>query len=107
VGSYSGYSVFLGKPHRLLPDNYAFKSNILLSNLKKSQEEDSLYKRDADYLKIEKMFADNLSFRCLPEYFVAIDPYWGISELKTKEEMREIFKKIEKLSSNEKFLPYR
>jgi hypothetical protein len=107
IGSYSGYSVFLGRPHRLLLDNYEFKSRILFSNLKMVEREDKAYREDMYYQEIEKMFADNISFKCLPEHIDVIDPYWGFSELKTKEELREIFMKTEVIYSKEGFVPYR
>jgi hypothetical protein len=109
VGSYTGYSIYFRKPHRLFFDNYDFEVTNLFSNLllKRTQEEDKICKEDEGYQKIVEMFTDNNSFKCLPEHFQAIDPYWGLSDVKTKEELRGIFVKAEEIYSQERFIPFR
>ncbi|MDR1876982.1 MAG: hypothetical protein LBQ84_05095 [Flavobacteriaceae bacterium] len=109
VGSYTGYSVYLRKPHRLFCESYDFEQSNLFSRtlLEKIQEENKTIQEDEGYQKIREMFADNTSFKCLPEHVNAVDPYWGFSEVKTKEALREIFMEVEKIYSEAGFMPYR
>lgn len=86
IGSYLGYSLFMSKPHLLIPEQFEIVDH--LENAGK--DEITYWNNNEDYQKIIEIFSNNKNFKITKEQLDTIEPYWGLKEVKTKEYLREI-----------------
>lgn len=86
VGSHIGYSIYLNKPHNLVPDKFQ------LIDIQGSEgEEEMLCKEQSkNYWQIYNAFALNDSFEITAEQKQIVDDFWGMSEIKEPSEIRRI-----------------
>lgn len=76
-----------------------FKNNFSNISLKSKCSEDIQEKMNSEYKTMSEIFADVFSEDSVPfssEQYALIDKYWGLSEVKSKEEIRNIFDKNKK-----------
>ncbi len=84
VGTYIGYCIFMGKPH------YLVKTEITLSSEQKECLDLVANMKTPDVQEIEEAFSI-FSNEITPEQKEVTEKFWGISEIKTVEEMQLIF----------------
>ncbi len=90
IGTHIGYCVYLNKPHYLIESQFKFINH--LENSSEILSNDSNFKSKIDIKKAFSKFSDIIT----DEQFKVVDKYWGISEVKTKEEMKSILLELEK-----------
>lgn len=95
AGNHVGYSLFMGKPHVILPQKHTISGN----KSEKKLIEDAWWK-EKSYVEILKAFS-NYSDKISSDQKKIIGYYWGFSEIKTKREFLDIVKETEKLYSKE------
>lgn len=78
-----------------------FKNNFASISIKSKCSEDVQEKMNSEYKTMSEIFAEIFSEDSVPfssEQYSLIDKYWGLSEIKTKEEIRGI------LDENKKYI---
>lgn len=87
VGSHIGYSLYMGKPHWLIDDNYEYV------NTRKSGDAKDLtdVAKKENFICVKKAFLNNHDYIITQKQKAVIDCFWGISDIKTKEEMKKLF----------------
>lgn len=90
VGSHIGYSIYTETPHWLIDDEYEY-----VNTLKGGDAEDltDVSKRN-NFLRVKKAFLDNENYTITPEQHEVIDEFWGLSDMKTPKELRELLYKL-------------
>ena len=83
IGSHVGYSVYMGKPHWLIPDKFEL---IDVYGFEGSEEME-MVKSSANYKEIYNAFLDNSNFEITEEQRQVVDKYWGTSCIKTRNEI--------------------
>lgn len=96
VGNHVGYSVFMGKPHFVVPQ----KHTITGRNSEKKLIEDSWWK-DPSYIEVLKAFS-TFTNMVTPAQKKLINYYWGSSLIKSKKEFLDIITETEKLFKSKK-----
>ena len=86
VGSHIGYSLYMGKPHWLIDDKYEYVNS---SNIGDAEELTDVAKK-ANFLRVKQAFLDNKDYEITPLQREVIDEFWGLSDIKTPEEMKKI-----------------
>lgn len=89
VGNHVGYSIFLGKPHLIIPQKHEIsgrKSEVKLI--------EDVWWKDKNYIKIVKAFS-KLSNTITSEQKKLISYYWGFKEIKTKAQFLIIIRQTE------------
>lgn len=85
VGSHIGYSVFMGKGHWLIPDEHKYV------DLKwKEGEEHTKNQTKKNFIDVQNSFLDNENFIITTEQESIVDKFWGISEIKSPSEIRNL-----------------
>lgn len=92
-GSSLGYCIYMNKPHCLLKQTWSFDPSV---TMKDALEEDKLNKNMIERENVFNLFGEFEEI-IKPEQYNFVDKYWGISHLKTKEELRVIFDECEKM----------
>lgn len=88
IGSYLGYSLYMGKPYLMIPG---------ISDYAKDDWEASIIKNNTDItLKFSKVFSGT-EFKITQEHLDFIEPAWGLKKIKTKEEIKAIIEIADKL----------
>lgn len=95
VGSYVGHSVYLDKPHWMIPEKFEFKD---LDNKGFGKRESDFMNASPNYQQLREAFADNSEYRITQAHRDVVDKYWGISCIKTPEEMRALIEKAYEVS---------
>lgn len=87
VGSHIGYSVFMEKPHWLIDDEYEYV------NSKKGGDAVDLTEvsKKENFMQVKNAFLDNSDYRITPAQKDVIDEFWGLSDMKSKEEIQKLF----------------
>jgi len=87
VGSHIGYSLYSGKPHWLIDDEYKY-----VNTHKSGDAEDltDVTKKD-NFLRVKNAFLHNSEYMITPQQKEIVDVFWGVSDMKTPEELRDLF----------------
>lgn len=89
VGSHIGYSIFMKKPHKLIDDIYSFVDKQGHDGAELAEVH-----RKKNFLSVKKAFLDNQDYIITPEQIKCVDKFWGISEIKTPSEIRDLLLKF-------------
>ncbi|MDR0704063.1 MAG: hypothetical protein LBF88_03665 [Planctomycetaceae bacterium] len=90
VGTHVGYSIAMDKPVRVC-------SPVQISDLISCTSEIPSYFSCSGRLLLNELFIENENLIISNEMRDAVEPYWGLREKKTKEELRQIFFEAEQL----------
>lgn len=90
LGSYIGYSVYLNIPHWLVNEDYEIKN----TNGNEAEELTRLFKEITVSERIYKAFGDNSDFIITKEQREIVDLLWGVSDIKTPEEMNDLLMRM-------------
>ena len=93
IGSFIGYSIFLGRPHVYIDQKIDIKDH---NNIGRVQEEENAWRRDPGVQKIFQSFSSS-DFFITDEQIASLDPYFGFSEIKSKSELIGILLLAEEL----------
>jgi hypothetical protein len=96
IGSHVGYSIAMDKPVAMCPykcSDTIFAADYNLSKLLNNIE--SI--RSPSYKLIEEQLQANEELKITDEIRETIEPFWGLREKKTKEDLRQIFFEAEQL----------
>ena len=94
IGSHVGYSVYMGKPHWLIPDKF----ELVDVNGYEGAEEMDMTRTSFNYKEIYTAFLNNPEFTITEEQRRVVDKYWGTSCVKSPEEIRAIIEKAYEIS---------
>lgn len=89
IGSHVGYSIFMKKPHRLIDDVYEF-----VDRKGKDGAELADVHRKKNFLSVKKAFLNCPNYKITPEQIEMVDKYWGMSDMKSPNEIRELLLKF-------------
>ncbi len=89
VGSHIGYSLFMNKPHWLVPDSFEYVDL-------KGTDGEELYSiiSKKNYLDVYNAFIDNSNYIITNEQLNVVDKFWGISNKKSPEELKNLIIKL-------------
>jgi hypothetical protein len=90
VGSHIGYSLFMEKPHWLIDDEYEYV------NTEKGGDADDLtdVSTKDNFQRVKNAFLDNADYVITQEQRDVIEEFWGISDMKTPDELKDILLKL-------------
>lgn len=90
VGSHIGYSLYMSKPHLLIDDEYEY-----VNSQKGGDAEDltDVSKKD-NFQRVKNAFLNNVDYKITQQQRDVIDEFWGISDMKTTEEMKNLLLKL-------------
>lgn len=90
VGSHIGYSIFMGKPHWLIDEEYEYV------NSKRGGDAEDLtdVSKGDNFLSVKNAFLNNDDYCIKQTQKDVINKYWGISDMKSPEELKELFIKL-------------
>lgn len=90
VGSHIGYSLFMGKPHCLIDDEYEYV------NIKKGGDAKDLTEVEGteNFKKVKNAFLNNTEYNITQQQRAVVDEFWGISDMKSPEELKKMFLKL-------------
>lgn len=93
VGSHIGYSVFMKKAHRLIDDECEYV------NINKRGDAIDLTEvsRGESFQKIKNAFLDNEKYEINQQQFDVVDEFWGISDMKSPEELKKLLLRLYEL----------
>lgn len=94
AGNHVGYSIFMNKPHIILPQIHQINGR---KSEKKLLEE--AWWKSPSYQAIVKEFT-NISDKITPRQRSLVNYYWGVDKIKTKNEFLKIVKKTEEIFKN-------
>ncbi len=94
LGSHIGYSVYLNKPHWLVPDDF----KLVDIYLNEGAEEMEMVSTSSNYREIYNVFLNNPDFVITEEQKKIVDKYWGTSCIKTPDEIRTLINQAYELS---------
>ena len=87
VGSHIGYSVYMNKPHYLVPDDYSI--NDIIGNA--GREEMIIKQNSQNYKEIYDGFINNRNYVIDKSHIGIADKYWGVSDIKQPSQIKEMF----------------
>lgn len=90
LGSHVGYSLYMGKPHWLVPDDF----RLIEIRTKEAEEEETMVHTSKNYKEIFDAFIDNSDYKITKEQRQIVDKYWGISSVKSPKEMKELLMRV-------------
>lgn len=90
VGSHIGYSLFMEKPHWLIDDEYEYVNSKRGGDAKDLTD---VSKRD-NFKQVKNAFLDNSDYAITKVQREIIDEFWGISDMKSPNELREVLLKL-------------
>lgn len=82
IGSHVGYSVFMGKPHRLIDDSYTYSGGD------GAQLTDMMTKNN--FKRVEEAFLETDDYVITDLQKTIVDEFWGTKNFKTKVELKEL-----------------
>ena len=90
VGSHIGYSIFMNKPHWLIDDEYEYV------NTQATGDADDLtdVTQRENFLMVKRAFLDNTDYIITQQQRDVVDVFWGISEMKAPEIIRDILVRL-------------
>ena len=86
VGSHIGYSIYMGKPHWLIDDQYEYVNSSTIGD---ADELTDVAKKE-NFLRVKKAFLNNADYKITSSQKDVIDEFWGISDMKTPEELKKL-----------------
>lgn len=89
VGSHIGYSLFLNKPHRLVPDDF----ELVDIKYSEGQEEQKIMEESVNYNDINDVFMMD-DYKITERQREVVDRLWGVSDIKSPKEIREILMNV-------------
>lgn len=93
IGTYSGYCIYIKKPHYYYEQNLDYKGNWgdwpML-------DKESISKIEADLRVIQQAFGEYRNFISKSQYDIA-NLFWGFDQIKTPQQIKRIFQTAEKL----------
>lgn len=89
VGSHIGYSLFMEKPHWLIDDEYEYVNSLKGGDAKDLSD----VTLTDNFLKVKNAFLNNEDFQITHLQRNIVDEFWGLSDMKTPEEMKELMLK--------------
>lgn len=95
VGSYLGYSIYMNKPHWMVPDKFELKD---LDNRGTGKKEVEIWDSSPNYQRLREAFMNNPDYKITQEQRDIVDEYWGVSCIKTPEEIRQLINEAYNLS---------
>ena len=95
VGTHTGYSVYMGKPHVINSRSEFTNNSELIKTLYNFEDEKMAAEIQKEKELFAKVFNGNNVWKINGEQYDLIDYYFGISHLKTKEELYKILDKCE------------
>lgn len=90
VGSHIGYSLFMEKPHWLIDDEYEY---IDTKNGGDAKDMTDVTQRD-NFQRVKRAFLDNSEYQITQPQREVIDEFWGISDMKNPDEMKQLFLRL-------------
>lgn len=96
IGSHVGFSIYMNKPHLLIPSNIEYKD--IIGDLVVVKEGNNLRKNSGNYKEICSAFIGNTDFLITDEQREIVDKYWGISSVKSPDEIRALIEEAYKIS---------
>ena len=96
VGSHIGYSLYMGKPHWLIDDEYEYV------NSKKGGDADDLTSvvHSDNFLSVKRAFLNNDDYKITTVQKKVIDSFWGISDILTKKQLRSLLIELYGITTN-------
>jgi hypothetical protein len=94
LGSYIGYSIYLDKPHWLVPDKFALKDHFG----DEGKREVEVWDSSPRYAELRKPFLNNPDFLIMQEQRNIVDKYWGTSCVKSPKEIRSLIEEAYEVS---------
>jgi hypothetical protein len=91
IGTHVGYSVYMGKPHYLDNGNISYLGKSEIPNPGNDYYNNT---KHSDINEIQTGFSE-FRYDISPEQIELIDKYWGVSEIKSSEEMKTILNQVE------------
>lgn len=92
IGSFFGYSIFLGKPHIFFDQALDIHDH----GIKRVEEDEVIWRNDPGVQKILEVFS-NPGCVITDAHWDCLEPYFGFKEIKTAEQLCQIFYKAEEL----------
>lgn len=89
VGSHIGYSLYMNKPHWLIPDSFEYVD----LNGTDGEELYSIVSKK-NYIDVHDAFIGNSNYVITDEQRNIVDKFWGISNKKSPEELRKLIIKL-------------
>lgn len=86
VGSHIGYSLYMGKPHWLIDDEYEYVNSSKIGDA----EELTDVANKENFLRVKRAFLNNADYKITTSQRDIIDEFWGISAMKTPEELKKL-----------------
>lgn len=77
------------KPHKLIDDIYSFVDKQGHDGAELAEVH-----RKKNFLSVKKAFLDNQDYIITPEQIKCVDKFWGISDIKTPSEIRDLLLKF-------------
>ena len=90
VGSHIGYSLFMGKPHWLIDDEYEY---VDTKNGGDAKDMTDVAQRD-NFQRVKTAFLDNFDYYITQIQRDVIDEFWGISDMKKPDELKQLLLKL-------------
>lgn len=90
IGSHIGYSLYMGKPHWLVDDEYEYVNTRANGDAKDLSD----VKESKNFLGVKEAFVNNTDYQITDKQINVINDFWGISDMKSPEEMKRILLKL-------------
>jgi prophage maintenance system killer protein len=93
VGSHIGYSLYSGKPHWLIDDEYEYVNTHKTGDAKDMTD---VTLKD-NFLSVKNAFLNNPDYLITQQQKDVVDVFWGLSDMKRSEDLRELLLSLYKL----------
>ncbi len=90
IGSHIGYSLYMGKPHWLIDDEYEYVNTRANGDAKDLSD----VKDSNNFLEVKEAFVDNSDYQINDKQINVINKFWGISDMKSPEELKKLLLKL-------------
>jgi hypothetical protein len=86
VGSHIGYSIYMGKPHWLIDDEYEYVDTRKGGDAKDLTD---VAKKD-NFQRVKNVFLNNSEYNITQVQKDVVDEFWGISDMKSSDEIKKL-----------------
>lgn len=90
ISTHIAYCLALNKPH------YLISQKLFLSGNKKEIKNNLIFRKSKEYREVFKEFSKNVE-KITPKQYTIANRYWGLNNIKTKNEFLKIVKKTEEI----------
>lgn len=90
VGSHIGYSIFMGKPHWLIDDEYEYVNTLKTGD---AFDLTSVTKTN-NFHSVKNAFLNNQDYKITSEQKDVVDKFWGVSDMKSPEILKQLIVKL-------------